>query len=221
MITFPKSTLVGKTVPKAAFYKNLEVNARKKQRFVDDVGSVTWVAKIPPSTLNVADGNTVRRVFLLLYAFLFQNFLQKFRSVSHAKRAFAKHLSCAYSFEQFALCGTVALLEFIHNLSHTLDGLRLVLGGKSEYDACSNESSASALHITHACRKGIADILDGFFFHAGEVVVGAEHSLCAIMRTTTLLLSCFFFSCFHIVFLRYFICCSDLGYKDNAFIIDT
>ena len=162
-----------------------------------------------------------RRVFLLLYAFLFQNFLQKFRSVSHAKRAFAKHLSCAYSFEQFALCGTVALLEFIHNLSHTLDGLRLVLGGKSEYDACSNESSASALHITHACCKGIADILDGFFFHAGEVVVGAEHSLCAIMRTITLLLSCFFFSCFRIVFLRYFICCSDLGYKDNAFIIDT
>ena len=43
----------------------------------------------------------------------------------------------------------------------------------------------------------------------------------AYWRTTTLLLSCFFFSCFHIVFLRYFICCSDLGYKDNAFIIDT
>lgn len=62
MITFPKSTLVGKTVPKAAFYKNLEVNARKKQRFVDDVGSVTWVAKIPPSTLNVADGNTVHEI---------------------------------------------------------------------------------------------------------------------------------------------------------------
>ena len=62
MITFPKSTIVGKTVPKAAFYKNLEVNARKKQRFVDDVGSVTWVAKIATSTLNVADGNTVHEI---------------------------------------------------------------------------------------------------------------------------------------------------------------
>lgn len=45
MITFPESTLVGKTVPKTAFYKNLEVNARMKQRFVDDVASVTWVAQ--------------------------------------------------------------------------------------------------------------------------------------------------------------------------------
>lgn len=59
MITFPESTLVGKTVPKTAFYKNLEVNARMKQRFVDDVASVTWVAKIAPSTLNVTDGKAV------------------------------------------------------------------------------------------------------------------------------------------------------------------
>lgn len=62
MITFPESTLVGKTVPKAAFYKNLEVNARMKQRFVDDVASVTWVVKIAPSTLNVTDGKTVHEI---------------------------------------------------------------------------------------------------------------------------------------------------------------
>lgn len=62
MIVFPKSTLVGKPVPKTAFYKNLEVNARMKQRFVDDVASVTWVAKIAPSTLSVADGKTVHEI---------------------------------------------------------------------------------------------------------------------------------------------------------------
>ncbi len=62
MITFPESTLVGKTVPKTAFYKNLEVNARMKQRFVDDVASVTWVAKIATSTLNVTDGKTVHEI---------------------------------------------------------------------------------------------------------------------------------------------------------------
>lgn len=62
MITFPKSTLVEKTVPKTAFYKNLEVNARMKQHFVDDVASVTWVAKIAPSTLNVTDGKTVHEI---------------------------------------------------------------------------------------------------------------------------------------------------------------
>lgn len=39
MITFPESILVGKTVPETAFYKNLEVNVRMKQCFVDDVPS--------------------------------------------------------------------------------------------------------------------------------------------------------------------------------------
>lgn len=62
MITFPDSTLVGKPVPKTAFYRNLEVNAKMKQRFVDSVESITWVAKIAPSTLNVTDGKTVHEI---------------------------------------------------------------------------------------------------------------------------------------------------------------
>ena len=33
-----------------------------KQRFVDDVASVTWVVKIAPSTLNVTDGKTVHEI---------------------------------------------------------------------------------------------------------------------------------------------------------------
>lgn len=62
MITFPHSALVGKTVPKTAFYRNMEVNAKLKQRFTDDVASIVWTAKIAPSTLNVADGKTVHEV---------------------------------------------------------------------------------------------------------------------------------------------------------------
>lgn len=62
MIVFPMSTLVGKPVPKAAFYRNMEVNAKLKQRFTDDVASIVWTAKIAPSTLNVADGKTVHEI---------------------------------------------------------------------------------------------------------------------------------------------------------------
>ena len=62
MITFPDSTLVGKPVPKTAFYRNLEVNAKMKQRFVDSVESITWTAKLAPSTLSVADGKTVHEI---------------------------------------------------------------------------------------------------------------------------------------------------------------
>ena len=43
MIVFPKSTLVGKPVPKNAFYKHLEVNAKIKQQFVEDVASINWL----------------------------------------------------------------------------------------------------------------------------------------------------------------------------------
>ena len=62
MIEFPKSTLVGKPVPKTALYRNLEVNAKMKQRFVDSVESITWTAKLAPSTLSVADGKTVHEI---------------------------------------------------------------------------------------------------------------------------------------------------------------
>lgn len=62
MIVFPKSTLVGKPVPKTAFYRNLEVNAKMKQRFVDSVESITWTAKLAPYTLSVADGKTVHEI---------------------------------------------------------------------------------------------------------------------------------------------------------------
>lgn len=62
MITFPDSTLVGKPVPKTAFYRNLEVNAKMKQRFVDSVESITWTAKLAPSTLNVTDDKTVHEI---------------------------------------------------------------------------------------------------------------------------------------------------------------
>ncbi len=59
---FPRTTLVGKPVPKTAFYRNLEVSSKVKQRFVDDVASITWTAKIAPSTLNVADGTAVHEI---------------------------------------------------------------------------------------------------------------------------------------------------------------
>ena len=62
MILFPTTTLVGKPIPKTAFYRNLEVSAKVKQRFVDDVASITWTAKIAPSTLNVTDGKDVHEI---------------------------------------------------------------------------------------------------------------------------------------------------------------
>ena len=61
-LMFPRTTIVGKPVPKNAFYKHLEVNAKIKQRFVDDVVSIHWLYKLAPSTVNVEDGKRVHEI---------------------------------------------------------------------------------------------------------------------------------------------------------------
>lgn len=61
-LKFPRTTIVGKPVPKNAFYKHLEVNAKVKQHFVDDVASINWLYKLAPSTINVEDGKQVHEI---------------------------------------------------------------------------------------------------------------------------------------------------------------
>lgn len=61
-LKFPRTTIVGKPVPKNAFYKHLEVNAKMKQHFVDDVVSIHWLYKLAPSTINVEDGKLVHEI---------------------------------------------------------------------------------------------------------------------------------------------------------------
>jgi len=62
ILQFPETTLFGKLVPKTAFYRHLDVNTKMKQRFVDDVSSITWLYKLSPSTLNVQDGTNVHEI---------------------------------------------------------------------------------------------------------------------------------------------------------------
>ena len=61
-LKFPRTTIVGKPVLKNAFYKHLEVNAKIKQHFVDDVASINWLYKLAPSTINVEDGKLVHEI---------------------------------------------------------------------------------------------------------------------------------------------------------------
>ena len=61
-LKFPRTTIVGKPVPKTAFYKHIEVNARMRQHFVDDVAAIHWLYKLAPSTINVEDGKQVHEI---------------------------------------------------------------------------------------------------------------------------------------------------------------
>lgn len=53
ILRYPETCLIDKLVPKTAFYRRLEISAKMKQHFVDDVLSITWLYKLAPTTLNV------------------------------------------------------------------------------------------------------------------------------------------------------------------------
>ena len=66
ILNFPDFTLVNRVVPKVAFYSHLEVTARMKSAFVENVEQVVWLYKLAPSNLHVADGKDVHELTIFL-----------------------------------------------------------------------------------------------------------------------------------------------------------
>lgn len=62
MLDFPASTWSGRRVPKQKFYENLSVTPPLKRIFVEQVNTICWRNKIAPSTVNVAQGETVTEI---------------------------------------------------------------------------------------------------------------------------------------------------------------
>ena len=62
ILNYPKSTIVGRVVPKTMFYKFMEVNPRMKSRFVNDVVNITWLYKLSASSLNVTDTEEMKEI---------------------------------------------------------------------------------------------------------------------------------------------------------------
>lgn len=73
ILDFPTSTHVDRLVPKTAFYKHLEINAKLKSRFVEDIDRIQWLAKLAPSTLNVEDGKTVHEISVFMVSLKTEN----------------------------------------------------------------------------------------------------------------------------------------------------
>lgn len=65
-LRFPATTLYGHAVPKAAFYRNMEVGGKLRARFTDDIERMVWLYKLAPTTLSVADGATVHEIVVFL-----------------------------------------------------------------------------------------------------------------------------------------------------------
>lgn len=66
MYNLPASTIVNRIIPKKTFVNQLGANARMKDHFTNDVVRVEWLAKLAPSTINVADGKEVHEITIFL-----------------------------------------------------------------------------------------------------------------------------------------------------------
>lgn len=66
MYNLPQSTIVNRVIPKKTFVNQLGANTRMKDHFTNDVVRVEWLAKLAPSTLNVADGKEVHEITIFL-----------------------------------------------------------------------------------------------------------------------------------------------------------
>ena len=66
MYNLPQSTIVNRVIPKKTFVNQLGANTRMKAHFTNDVIRVEWLAKLAPSTINVADGKEVHEITIFL-----------------------------------------------------------------------------------------------------------------------------------------------------------
>lgn len=66
MYNLPQSTIVNRVIPKKTFVNQLGANTRMKVHFTNDVVRVEWLAKLAPSTINVADGKEVHEITIFL-----------------------------------------------------------------------------------------------------------------------------------------------------------
>ncbi len=66
LLRYPDSTIFGRKVPKKMFYDQLDVSAKMKQRFVNDIEEIVWLYKLAPTTLNVQKGEKISEIEIML-----------------------------------------------------------------------------------------------------------------------------------------------------------
>ena len=62
MLSFPKSTVFNRRLPKQKFYDNLSISSKVEQQFVKEIDTIYWRNKLAPDTLNITAGDEVTEV---------------------------------------------------------------------------------------------------------------------------------------------------------------
>lgn len=68
MIDFPRATIVGRRIPKEAFYRNLQLTAALKEKFVSDVDRITVENSLTQGNLNLTADTDIKEILLLSIA---------------------------------------------------------------------------------------------------------------------------------------------------------
>lgn len=73
----PKSTEISKQLPKKAIYAKFNMNTAAKEKFDADISKISIVAEISPNTINIAKGENVSAVYVLLVSLKNKNYNEK------------------------------------------------------------------------------------------------------------------------------------------------
>lgn len=65
MLGFPRTTEYNKRVPKQKFYENIEISPALKRAFVEQIKLIYWRNKLAASTMNLAEGKSVKEIEVL------------------------------------------------------------------------------------------------------------------------------------------------------------
>jgi hypothetical protein len=90
MIELPRSTAFGRRIPKTKFYENISVTPQLKRVFVEQISQIVWQNKIAPSTTNIAAGERVEEIEVLLVKLNQRSFDQK--ALSQIDREIPYHI---------------------------------------------------------------------------------------------------------------------------------
>ncbi|MFZ3166718.1 MAG: DUF4391 domain-containing protein [Candidatus Methanoperedens sp.] len=63
-IMFPKTTIIGKKIPKQRFYDNVELSTSLKNKFVEQIEGIVFANKFSKDTLNIPKTDEIEEVFV-------------------------------------------------------------------------------------------------------------------------------------------------------------
>lgn len=65
MISFPRSTVVHRRMPKEAFYKRLSLNTALKEKFVSDIDTIYMENSLTRDSLNLLEESSIKEIIVL------------------------------------------------------------------------------------------------------------------------------------------------------------